>query len=81
MRREVEEEGHKIREREGRGGNGEPCAQCCWDWWWGKGMFVVSHGKKMEEREQWVREEEERKMRCKVEEDGGKIEGEAGWQW
>jgi hypothetical protein len=45
-------------------------------------MFVASyHGKKMEEREQWAREEEEQTMRCKVEEEGRKIEGGVGWQW
>jgi hypothetical protein len=51
----------------------------------GKGdVFVTSfHGKKMEEGEQWAREEEERTMRCEVEEEGRKIKGEggAGWQW
>ncbi len=47
-------------------------------------MFIASsHGKKMKEREQWVREEEERMMRRKVEEEGCKFEGEggAGGQW
>jgi hypothetical protein len=47
-------------------------------------MFVASsHGKKMEEQERWAREEEEQKMRGKVEEEGHKIEGEGGvgWQW
>jgi hypothetical protein len=34
-------------------------------------MFLVSsHGKKMEERKQWVREEEERTMRHEVKEEG-----------
>jgi hypothetical protein len=34
-------------------------------------MFVASsHGKKMEEQKQWVREEEERTMRHKVKEEG-----------
>jgi hypothetical protein len=34
-------------------------------------MFVPSfHGKKMEERKQWVREEEEQTMRHKVKEEG-----------
>jgi hypothetical protein len=33
-------------------------------WRWGKEMFVTgSNGKKMEEREQWAREEEERTRR------------------
>jgi hypothetical protein len=53
-------------------------------WQWGKGMFVVSsHGKKMEERQQWAREEEERTMRCEVEGEGCTIEGEGGvgWGW
>jgi hypothetical protein len=47
-------------------------------------MFVVSsHGKKMKEQKQWVREEEERMMRREVEEEGHKIKGEggAGWRW
>jgi hypothetical protein len=41
----------KSREREGRDGDGEPCAQCHQYWRWAMGMFVVSHGKKMEEQE------------------------------
>jgi hypothetical protein len=33
-------------------------------------MFIASsHRKKMEEQEQWASEEEERTMRCKVEEE------------
>ncbi len=47
-------------------------------------MFVASsHGKKMEEQEGWAREEEERTMRHKVEEERRKIKGEggAGWGW
>ncbi len=35
----------------------------------------------MGEWERWVREEEEQKMRHEVEENGRKIEGEAGWRW
>jgi hypothetical protein len=71
----------KSRDREGRDGDGEPPAQCCRDWRCGEGMFVVSNGKKMEEQEGWVREEEEWKLRREVEEDGHEIEGEVGWQW
>jgi hypothetical protein len=41
----------------------------------------VSQGKKIEEWEQWAREEEKRRMRRKVEKEGQKIEGQAGWQW
>jgi hypothetical protein len=45
-------------------------------------MFVrSSHRKKMEEWERWVKEEEERTMRLKVEEDGCKIEGKGGAGW
>ncbi len=83
MRRKVEEEGRKI-EREGGVG-----------WRWGTlcsvslgvgvgegDMFVPSsHGKKMKEREQWAREEEEWMMRREVEEEGHKIEGEGGAGW
>jgi hypothetical protein len=50
----------------------------------GRGYIVLSsHEKKMEEGEGWAREEEERTMRHKVEEEGHKIEGEGGvgWQW
>jgi hypothetical protein len=41
----------------------------------------VSHGKKMDEQECWAREKEEWTMRRKVEEEGCKIKGQAGWQW
>jgi hypothetical protein len=47
-------------------------------------MFITrSHGKKMEEWEQWASEEEERTMRREVGEEELKIEGEGGvgWQW
>ncbi len=81
MRRKVEEEGHKI-----KGGVG-------WQWQWGTScsallgvavgegdIFVASsNGKKMEDRERWAREEEEWRMRRKVEEEGQKIEGGAEW--
>jgi hypothetical protein len=53
-------------------------------WRWENGIIVASSdGKKMEEREQWAREEEKRTIRCEVEEEGCKIKGEggAGWQW
>ncbi len=80
MRCKVEEEGCRI-----EGGAG-------WQWRWGTSCSVslgvavgdgdvfvaISHGKKIEEREQWAREEEEQTMRCKVEEEGRKIEGEGG---
>ncbi len=70
MRLKVEEEGRKI---EGEGGAG---------WRWGTlcsallgvavgggDIFILSsHGKKIEEQEQWAREEEEQTMRRKVEE-------------
>jgi hypothetical protein len=42
----------KLREREGQDDNGEPHAQHCWEWRWGKRMLFASpHGKMMEERE------------------------------
>jgi hypothetical protein len=80
MRRELEEEGRKI-----DGGAG-------WRWQWGTSCsasvgvgvgegdtFVASsYGKKMEERERWASEKEERTMRREVEEEGCKIEGEGG---
>ncbi len=37
-------------------------------------MFVISHGKKIEEWEQWAREEEEWTMRCKVQGGGGGLQ-------
>jgi hypothetical protein len=48
-------------------------------------MFVTgSYGKKMEEHEQWAREEEKR-TRHEEEEEGREIEGEegggVGWRW
>ncbi len=71
-----------MSEKEGWDGNGQLRAQRCREWRWGKGMFVASsHGKKMEEREGWVRDEEEWTMRCKVEEEGCKIKGEGGVGW
>ncbi len=85
MRCKVEEEGCKI---EGEGGAGWQCGTLCSVLLGvvvGEGdMFVASsHRKKMKEQEQWEREEKEGMMRCKVEEEGRKIEGEggAGWQW
>jgi hypothetical protein len=38
MRRKVEEEGCKLWEGRDGDGDGEPCAQHCWEWRWGKGI-------------------------------------------
>jgi hypothetical protein len=69
MRHKVEEKGRKNEEEGGKGWRWRTSCSVLFGVAVGEGdVFVVSsHEKKMEEQEQWAREEEEQTMRHEVE--------------